>query len=291
MPSFPGIQNAESTSDWDGGFPLVYKIRPKDEEFWKQHRGTPKAFLSLAAGQKMWQNRFGSLTAVRWKVPQNAEAQQFKGEIQRLLLSHLDPQSLGLRIEDVRQQALKAVSESQDFGQLFLGFSFFLIIAAMLLMSLLFRFGLEGRLSELGTLLAVGWTPKQVKRTLLIEACLVASIAVLVGTIAGVLYAKALLWALTTIWVGATGTASLAFHLEPATLFIGIAASLLIAFATMWLTVRKAAKRPPVQLLTGEIADRMNKSGWVAWTLGIACGLAAIAHGGLGLEHGPKAER
>jgi putative ABC transport system permease protein len=276
MPSFPGIQNAESTSDWDGGFPLVYKIRPKDEEYWKQHRGTPKAFVSLAAGQKMWQNRFGSLTAVRWKVPENQHAERFKGEIESLLLAHVEPQALGLRIEDVRQQALKAVSEAQDFGQLFLGFSFFLLLAAMLLMSLLFRFGLEGRLSELGTLLAVGWTPKQVKRTLLVESCLVASIAVLVGTMAGVLYAKALLWALTTIWMGATGTTSLAFHLEPATLFIGSAASLLIAFATMWLTVRNAAKRPPVQLLAGELAAPTHRSGWVAWTLALAAGVAAV---------------
>src|SRR5207237_82307 len=58
MPDFPGIEKAESTSDWDAGFPLVNKIRPKDEEYWKKYRGTPKAFVTLAAGQKMWGNRF-----------------------------------------------------------------------------------------------------------------------------------------------------------------------------------------------------------------------------------------
>ena len=31
MPEFPGIAKAESTHDWDTGFPLVYKIREKDE--------------------------------------------------------------------------------------------------------------------------------------------------------------------------------------------------------------------------------------------------------------------
>ena len=54
MPDFPGIEKAESTSDWDAGFPLVHKIRQKDEDYWKKYRGTPKAFITLAAGQKMW---------------------------------------------------------------------------------------------------------------------------------------------------------------------------------------------------------------------------------------------
>ena len=72
MPDFPGIEKAESTSEWDAGFPLTYKVRPKDEDYWKQHRGTPKAFITLAAGQKMWGNRFGNLTAIRFPIPTNA---------------------------------------------------------------------------------------------------------------------------------------------------------------------------------------------------------------------------
>ena len=45
MPDFPGIEKAESTSEWDAGFPLIYKVRPRDDAYWKQHRGTPKAFI------------------------------------------------------------------------------------------------------------------------------------------------------------------------------------------------------------------------------------------------------
>ena len=40
MPEFPGIAKAESTHDWDAGFPLVYTFRDKDEAYWKQFRGT-----------------------------------------------------------------------------------------------------------------------------------------------------------------------------------------------------------------------------------------------------------
>src|SRR4029079_11404780 len=69
MPEFPGIAKAESTHDWDTGFPLVYKIRDKDEAYCKRYRGTPKACITLAAGQAMWSNRFGTLTAIRYNIP------------------------------------------------------------------------------------------------------------------------------------------------------------------------------------------------------------------------------
>src|SRR5262249_43229395 len=76
MPNFPGIDKAESTRDWDAGFPLTYKIRPKDEQYWKEHRGTPKAFVTLATGQKMWGNRFGNVTAVRFPVGDDHPAEK-----------------------------------------------------------------------------------------------------------------------------------------------------------------------------------------------------------------------
>ncbi len=74
MPQFPGIEKAETTAEWDTSFPLVHKIRPQDDEYWSDHRGTPKAFITLAAGQKMWANRFGNLTAIRFPIPTNVVA-------------------------------------------------------------------------------------------------------------------------------------------------------------------------------------------------------------------------
>ncbi|PYI84244.1 MAG: hypothetical protein DME26_13570 [Verrucomicrobia bacterium] len=70
MPDFPGLEKAESTRDWDSSLPVsLAKIRPQDEAYWKQYRGTPKAFVTLASGQKLWTNRFGNLTAVRYSSP------------------------------------------------------------------------------------------------------------------------------------------------------------------------------------------------------------------------------
>src|SRR6185295_16437652 len=160
MPDLPGVAKAESTSEWDASLPIdIKKIRPQDEKYWKDYRGTPKAFVTLNAGAKMWGNRFGVYTAVRFPVPPIVEASLFHRIAKQNLEHNLDPASIGLRFEPVREQALKAAEQSQDFGGLFLGFSFFLIIAALLLMAMLFQFGVEQRATEIGTLLALGFTP------------------------------------------------------------------------------------------------------------------------------------
>ena len=67
MPDFPGIAKAERIGDWDAGFPLTHR-KLVDDAYWKQWRGTPKAFVSLGAGRKMWANRFGDTTAIRFPV-------------------------------------------------------------------------------------------------------------------------------------------------------------------------------------------------------------------------------
>jgi ABC-type antimicrobial peptide transport system permease subunit len=324
MPDFPGIEKAESTSDWDAGFPLAYKIRQKDEDYWKHYRGTPKAFITLAAGQKIWANRFGNLTSIRFPVPTNdastltpalslrerenlppisgktetaghstapehsvsgrslsplpaGEGQgegerpaltnksetphvvAFKEALEKKVLANLKPEELGLRFEPVREQALKAAEESQDFGGLFLGFSFFLIAAALLLMALLFSLGLEQRAPEIGTLLALGFTPKQVRKLLLCEGVALSFLGGVLGAIGGLAYAQAMLYGLTTIWRDAVGASALSFHFTGQTVIIGLFASVVVSVVTIWLTLRKFVRRPARELLVGEIAtDESN---------------------------------
>ena len=42
---------------------------PIDEQYWKQYRTTPKAFMPLARGQQFWGTRFGKLTSIRISPP------------------------------------------------------------------------------------------------------------------------------------------------------------------------------------------------------------------------------
>jgi len=245
MPDFPGIAKASNCRDWDAGFAIdTGRIRDKDEQYWRDFRGTPKAFVTLAAGQWMWKNRFGNLTAVRYPRAGNSV-----DGLAKTLRAALNPAWFGLSLQPVRQQALAAANQSQDFGGLFLGFSFFLIIAALLLMGLLFQFGIEQRAAEVGTLLALGFKPHQVRRLLLGEGFTVSILGAVIGLFAGSCYARAMLKGLTTIWKDAVGTQSLTFHAEPLTLFTGAVASVLVAGLTIWLTLRKQARRPARALL------------------------------------------
>jgi len=276
MPDFPGVAKAESTHEWDTGFPLLYKIRDKDEAYWKQHRGTPKAFITLAAGQAMWASRFGSLTAIRYAVPTNSPAGGCRDTVYRNLLANLNPADLGFRFEPVREQALQAANQAQDFGELFLGFSFFLLFAALLLMALLFQFGLEQRATEVGTFLALGFTPRQVRRLFLAEGVALALIGGLIGVAGGIAYAKGMLWGLATIWYSAVAGSHLSFFASPTSLIKGILASSIVAFVTIWLALRRQARQPARELLAGEFPARKSKSAARARWIALGCGLPGL---------------
>jgi putative ABC transport system permease protein len=244
MPPFPGVSDVENCREWEPGIPIdTGRLRPKDEDYWDEFRGTPKAFISLEAGQQIWGNRFGNLTAIRYPPSQGP------AELDRLLLTKLDPAQVGLTFEPVRDRALAAARESMDFGQLFIGFSFFLIAAALLLMAMLFVFNLEQRSEETGLLLALGFQPRQVKRVFMLEGMAVAALGTLAGVIAGVVYSKVALHALATVWRTAVNASSFQFYVRPSTLLIGVLASGLAVMAAIWLAARGQARRPAAQLL------------------------------------------
>ncbi|NQV34467.1 MAG: ABC transporter permease, partial [Phycisphaeraceae bacterium] len=91
MPNFPGMSDVDNCRDWDTGVPVALdEIRDKDEDYWDLYRGSPKAFVNLAAGQALWANQFGNLTAIR--VAGSKEEAQARVST---LLSTLDPATLG----------------------------------------------------------------------------------------------------------------------------------------------------------------------------------------------------
>jgi putative ABC transport system permease protein len=246
MPDFPGLSKAESSHDWNTGFPIdLTKIRDQDERYWKEFRGTPKAFVTLAAGRNLWKTRFGDVTAIRFPT-QEVSAKQLSEEFR----NRLRPAEVGLFFEPVREEALAASGEGQDFGELFLGFSFFLIVSALLLMSLLFQFTLERRSRETGLFLALGFSPRRVSRILWTEGMIMAVVGGLIGTMAGLFYARGILAALTTIWKPAVGTSALLFAVTGTSVGIGFAATLLLCAGTLWLGLRGFRKKSARQLLS-----------------------------------------
>jgi len=294
MPEFPGLAKAESTRDWDAGFDLVHPIRDQDEAYWKQWRGTPKAFISLAAGQKMWANRFGDLTAIRWFPKDPSATPALREELTRTIRENLDPAEVGLVWQPIRESALKAATSGQDFGGLFLGFSFFLIISALLLTSMLFQFGLEQRAAEAGILLAIGWSPGRVRRLLFREGFMLAILGSVLGAGLGALYAKGVIWGLSTLWRDAVAGAGIQFYLTFTTLITGVVLSLGVAAATLWLALRRQVRRPARELLNQGAGDAVPTAAgvarWIRWGAWIstALGLGLTAAGWARRETNPE---
>lgn len=275
-PEFPGMSDSQNMADWDPPFPVdLTRIRPLDEAYWDRFKSAPKAFLSLADGQRLWRSRFGEVTSVRF-VGGAVRAEE--------LARSLAPEAMGLKLESVRERALTAAQGATDFAGLFLGFSWFLIVSSALLVALLFRLGVEQRAKEVGLLSALGYPLKRVRRRLLAEGGVVALLGVGVGTFAGLGYAALMLWGLRTLWQGAVGTPLLFVHARPATLGVGaVVALLLVGISIRW-ALASLLRVPSPALLAGSTAleaaaGARGLARWVAWVallLGVALVVAAL---------------
>jgi len=284
-PEYPGVTDSDTLADWDPPFPLNLRaIRDVDEAYWNQYRATPKAFITLADGQRLWATeaaRLGRLTSLRLHPRAGQSLDVTRAAVNRALLDNLDPAQVGLRFDPVRQRALAASEGTTDFGQLFLGFSFFLIISAALLVALLFRLAMERRSSTVGLLLALGFSPRHVARLLLAEGILLASIATVVGLLVARGYAWLMLAGLRSWWADAVNTPFLRLHDSPASYVIGYCVSLAVAVASMAWSLRGLTRLPPRALLAGTIQSgrpsASGRRGVIAAIIALAAiGLAAL---------------
>ncbi len=252
---YPGIADTDNMADWDPPFPVdLGSIRPEDEDYWDEYGDAPKAFVSLATGQALWQSRWGDTTGIRVAKAPDADLASTIAQLGDMLRAEAPLEPLGLAFRAVKDEGLGAAVGATDFAGLFLGFSMFLIVSAALLAALLYRLGVEQRARDLGLELAIGYPMKTLKRRLLIEGGFLATIGALVGTGAAVAYAAAMIHLLRTRWLPAVGTTELRLFVQPATLVAGaIGAILVVLFSIFW-TVRRLGKVPATSLLKGVVS-------------------------------------
>jgi ABC-type lipoprotein release transport system permease subunit len=269
-PEYPGITEAQTIGDWDPPFPVdLKKVRPRDEEYWKKYQTAPKAFVSLETGQKLWGSRFGKVTSMR---VEGSDAAAFSQKLRALI----DPQTIGMAIVEPRAQALKQASGSNDFGEYFTYFSFFLVVSALLLTGLFFQLGIGQRLREIGTLRAVGFPAAKIRRLFVAEGFILSIAGVLAGSIGAIAYAVFLLYGLRTWWRGAVGTGLLTLHLSADSLMGGGIAGVLIALLCVLATLRSLKGSSPRVLLAGNRAVEENPRRGTRW-LRIIAALAIIS--------------
>lgn len=246
-PEVPGVTDQDSISDWDLPFQLQRKIESEDDDYWNEHRLTPKAFIPLAVGRKLFGSRFGQTTGLRINPNYSVE------EVRERLLKAIDPvrDELGWAPRSIRSQQLIASKGTTPFDGLFLALSFFVILAAMMLIALLLRLGMLQRINEFGTMMAVGFSPRRVMSIVMAETAITTLFGVLVGVTGGFAYAAAVLWALKSWWVGAVTVPFLQFHASVFSTVLGGLIGWFVCMITAVVTLRFLLKLNPAALIGG----------------------------------------
>jgi ABC-type lipoprotein release transport system permease subunit len=281
-PNYPGITEADTIGDWDPPFPVDLKrVRPKDEDYWKKYRTSPKAFIALSAGQKLWGSRFGHATSIR--VDGTTDAAAFAAKLR----SQIDPAQLGMALYDPRAQALQSAQGSTDFGEYFTYFSFFLVVSALLLAGLFFQLGIEQRLTEIGTLRALGFSAARIRRLFVAEAFFLSIAGAIVGTLGAVAYAAFLMYGLRTWWRGAVGTGLLTLHISANSLVVGAFGGMIVAWLCVIATLRSLKRSTARDLLAGSRGVSATPERDARWLRMVAalCALAGIALVGSAFAH------
>ncbi len=256
-PELKGVTDQQSIANWDPPFPYhpdrVRSVKPndQDEQYWDEYKATPKGFVSLATAQKLWASRFGRVTSIRIPAAEGMSAE----DLATTVATKLDPAAMGFNFLPVKEQGLQAAAGTTPFSVLFLSFSFFIIAAAVMLIALLFKLGMDQRASEVGTLLATGFSAAKTRRLLVAEALIVAAIGAAIGVAAGIGYAWLMVTGLNTWWRDAIVTPFLNLHLTPTSLIIGYVAGLLIAVATIAWSLRQMRRASVRRLLAGQSTE------------------------------------
>ncbi len=250
-PEVPGVTDAESIDNWDLPFETAGKLRPADDTYWENYRTTPKAFVSLKTGQKLWSSRFGNVTSFR--IPFDPSD---KGLEDRLLHSITDTKGASsFELVQLKKNALAASSGSTPFDILFLALSMFVIGSGLILVSLLFRLALQSRAPEVGLLNAVGLTNKQVSGIWIREMFLVCILGAVLGVLIGIGYAAIMIWGLKTWWLGAISKPIINLHIGPLSIIIGIVSGILICVGTIIWSLRSLRKQSVRGMLAGQIQE------------------------------------
>lgn len=293
-PELPGVTDKKSLANWDPPFPYdptrVRSVKPndQDEAYWEEYKATPKAFVNYNAGVKAWSSRFGKSTSIRFAGRPNDTAESLGAELAR----ELPFEKMGLTLLPVKAQGLAAAAGTTPFDGLFLGFSMFLIVAALLLIALLFKLGLERRARELGIERAVGFSKKLLRRQYLAEGSSVALAGSLLGALGGIAFAGLMLWGLRTWWIDAIRTPFLSLHVTGRSLGIGLGMTMLIAVLTMLWTLRGLQRVGVRQLLAGQATEPRETTAagrWSFWSM-IVSGILALALVGVGSMLGGEAQ-
>lgn len=281
-PSVPGVTDQDSISKWDLPFPLDEDlILDEDDAYWNDYRLAPKVFgpHHVFSHPAVFGSRFGSTTAIRINAVDVESEDKLREELAEGLQNARAVK--GLMFRPTRFEQLKASSGATPFDMLFLSLSFFVIVAALVLVVLLLKLGIERRADQIGALFALGFRQGRVRSLLLREYFFVAVLGSLCGVAVGIGYAWLMIAALQTWWVGAITTPFLEFSFGIPSVCIGFASGLIASMAVIFFGLRRVSRFAPLELLRGQVDGNRGRPRTVNRAMIAAAGIVLISAVGL----------
>ena len=155
----------------------------------------------------------------------------------------------GMVVSQIKKQGIESASGVQLLTETFLSFGAIAIVAGMVLVAGLVGVIMEDRRREIGTLGALGYRRGQITGIFAIEALVLSLIASAVGIAAGILVAGVSIWLTNTYWTNIMEGTTVSLYFTLDTLMIGYAAGVVLSFLAFTIFAYWASRVPIAQSL------------------------------------------
>ncbi|MFF3404163.1 ABC transporter permease [Streptomyces sp. NPDC002659] len=185
--------------------------------------------------------------------------------------------------KDARAQTGKALADEQareieqglsNLNTMLLAFAAIALFVGIFLIANTFTMLVAQRTRELALMRAVGASRRQVKRSVMLEALVVGTLASVIGFVLGIGLATGLRSAMTSF--GAKVPAG-PLVISPTAVIAALAVGVLVTVLAAWLPARRAAKIPPVAAMGSAHLPATTKSLVVRNSIGSVIMLAGVA--------------
>ena len=247
MPSFPGIEGKISAFDWSPPFPMdLNRITEDDEKYWEEFGGTPKAFITLGTGAKLWKTDIGNITQLRLSPGEGTNLSTLALEIERVLDAGVGRSESAITVTAVKQDALDSAEGVEIFTAMFLAYSTACMVAAAILIILLVTLRVDSRMVEIGMLRAVGFKRRAITEIFLVEGAILSITGGGIGVFAGLLFGAFMTAGMNSFWSAIVEGAPVSFHVTADSLVIGFCSGVAISVLTMVAALWHEGKRTVV---------------------------------------------
>ena len=218
-PEIPGLTDMSDCTEWDTGLPLdLNQIQSADVNYWEEHKSKPKLYLNFTQAQQLFCP--GRSTVLIFD--RDADTTQIRQKI----IAALREDSRLYQADDVVESLRANIAGGNHFTPLFLGLSFFIVIASLLVLAMLLKLHLFDRAEEFRVIASHTSCERKTAWFHLVEIVVVLLPGMLTGLLFGTFLCLGQLYLLERVWNGIILMNRLNFHAQPTTF--------LVAFAATW---------------------------------------------------------